>query len=139
MNSFEKFIHFFQAEMPLPGAWGAWHLVSLALTIVLSIVLGIWLKNMGNKGLRIFLIVTSAVLILFEVIKQFVYSLHIENGVAKWDYAWYMFPFHFCSLAMYIGLIAGIIKPGKVQDYLLSFLVTFGIFGGIINRSTLLN
>lgn len=118
--------------MDLPKPWGAWHLVSLGLTIALSIVLGICLRKMGNKGLRIFLISVSSVLILIEIIKQFVYTIHINDGVVTWDYAWYMFPFHFCSLAMYIGLIAGIIKPGKVQDYLLSFLVTFGIFGGLI-------
>ena len=132
MNWFIKFIHFFQSEMPLPETWGSWHLWSLGLTILLSIVLGISLKKMGNKGLRIFLIIVSSILIMFELIKQFVYSLHVENGVATWDYKWYMFPFHFCSLAMYIGLIAGILKPCKTQDYLLSFLVTFGIFGGLI-------
>ena len=118
--------------MPLPPEWGTWHLVSFGLTIVLSIVLGITLRKMSNKGLRVFLIITSSILILFEVIKQFVYTIKINNDVVVWDYEWYMFPFHFCSLAMYVGLIAGIIKPGKVQDYLLSFLVTFGVFGGLI-------
>ena len=132
MNWFVKFIQFFQAGTDLPKPWGTYHLICFGLTIILSIVLGITLRKMNNKGLRIFLIVTSSILILFEVIKQFVYTLHIKDGVATWDYQWYMFPFHFCSLAMYVGLIAGIIKPGKVQDCLLSFLVTFGVFGGLI-------
>ena len=86
MNWFVKFIHFFQAEMPLPQPWGAWHLVSLGLTILLSVVLGICLKNMGNKGLRIFLVSVSSLLIIIEIIKQCVYSLHIDNGVVTWDY-----------------------------------------------------
>ena len=132
MNGFVRFIHFFQAQMSLPLPWEAWHLCSFALTIILSVVLGIVFRKMGNNGLRIFLIIVSSILIIFEIIKQFVYSLYIVDGVAKWDYQWYMFPFHFCSLAMYVGLIAGIIKKGKVQDYLLSFLVTFGMFGGLI-------
>ena len=132
MNGFERFIHFFQKLMPLPPEWGTWHLVSLGLTIVLSIVLGITMRKVGNKGIRIFLIIVGSILILFEAIKQLVYSMHVSGDTVTWDYQWYMFPFHFCSLAMYINLIAGIIKPGKVQDCMLSFLVTFGIFGGLI-------
>ena len=132
MNWFVKFIQIFQVEMETPKEWGTWHLVSWGLTILLSIILGIALRKTGNKGLRIFLIIVSSILLGFEAIKQCVYTLNVNNGVVTWDYQWYMFPFHFCSLAMYVGLIAGIIKPGKVQDCLLSFLVTFGIFAGLI-------
>lgn len=132
MNFIEKIIYFLKAEMPVPGAFSLWHIISLLAVVGACVLAGILMRNVGNKGLRIFLVVTSIVLIFFELLKQGVFSMSVVDGVVKWDYAWYVFPFQFCSMPMYIGLIAGIIRPGKVQDCLLSFLSTFAILAGLI-------
>ena len=68
-------------------------------------------------------------MILFEVYKQLNFSYNPSTDT--WNYQWYAFPFQFCSTPMYILLLVGLTKPGKVQDALCSFLATFGLFAGL--------
>ena len=132
MNFIEKIIYFLQATMDIPQAFSLWHIISLLAVVASCVLAGFFMRKASNKTLRIFLIVTSAVLVVCELLKQGVFSMGVHDGVATWDYAWYVFPFQFCSMPMYIGLVAGIIRPGKVQDCLLSFLSTFAILAGLI-------
>lgn len=128
---FNDFVNFLQTEMPVPSAYGWFHLLSIAIVIGLSIFLGIKFKNASEKKVKIFLLITSIILILFEAYKQLVFSYsYSQDGV--WDFQWYAFPFQFCSTPMYVCLIASLIKKGKVQECLYSFLATFSLFGGLL-------
>lgn len=68
-------------------------------------------------------------MLLLEAYKQLNFSF--DSTAATWDYKWYAFPFQFCSTPMYVMLLAGIVKKGKFQDMLLSYLATFSVFAGI--------
>ncbi len=118
--------------MPVPGMLDLWHIISLVAVAAVTFLAAFLMRKAGNKGLRIFLVITSICLMIFEALKLCVFSMGVNDGVAHWDFAWYVFPFQFCSMPMYIGLLAGILKPGKVQDCLLSFLSTFAILAGLI-------
>lgn len=71
-------------------------------------------------------------MICLELYKQFIFSYSIVDGVITWEYQWYAFPFQFCSTPMYVALIGSLVKKGKFQECLYSFLATFGLFGGLI-------
>ena len=124
----DKFMEFLQSTMETPALYGWYHILCLALVVAAGVILGITFKKASEKKVRIFLIVFSSVMILLEIYKQVIFSY--DNGT--WDYQWYAFPFQFCSTPMYVCLLAGIIKNGKVRESLLSFLATFSLFGGLI-------
>ena len=116
--------------MPTPPDWGSWHIVSIILTAIACIVCGFLMRNASRTKLRIFVGISGGILMLLEVMRQLVFDMFVVDGAAVWDYQWYLFPFHFCSMAMYVSFIAGIIKPSKLQDYLFSFLSSFAILAG---------
>ena len=53
------------------------------------------------------------------------------SGGVEWNYQWYAFPWQFCSIPMYVGVLQGLIKKGKVHDALCGFLATYAVFAGI--------
>ena len=53
------------------------------------------------------------------------------GGNSAWSFQWYAFPFQFCSTPMYLMLIAGILRRGKVYDCIINYLATFALFAGL--------
>jgi len=99
----------------------------LALIIVVFMV--VWtvnyFKNSDTKRIKRYLLIFSVTLLVFELYKQIIYSY--QNG---WSYPWYIFPFQFCSVPMYVALLASITKNKKVYEMSLAFLATYGLFAG---------
>ena len=131
---FNKFVNFLQAEMPTPTLYGWFHLFCVGITIGLAIFLGIKFRNASEHSVRKFLIVTSMILIFFELYKQLIFSYSYDADYV-WDYQWYAFPFQFCSTPMYVCLLAGLLKKGKIQNALFSFLGTYALLGGLLVMS----
>jgi hypothetical protein len=100
--------------------------LSLTLVILGSILAVTRMKRISEKKLNLVLIGFSSILLVFEIYKQIIFSYQ-----ASWSYQWYAFPFQFCSTPMYVALVAGLMKKGKVKEALLSFLATFGLFAAL--------
>ena len=132
MNGFDKFIHAFQYEVKKPPLFGWYHLVALAIILALAAVVIVFRKKISHKTINITLLAVAIILLVLEAVKQCVMSMDVVDGVAQWEYAWKQFPFQFCSAPMYLYLLAGILRKGKVYDTLLCFLATFGLFGGLV-------
>ena len=67
-------------------------------------------------------------LMLFsEVWKQWCLTYILNNG----HYNWWYFPFQLCSIPMYICLILPWIRSPQIYDAFLTFLMDFGMLGGI--------
>jgi len=130
MNGFEKLLELLDGKMETPTAFGWFHILSILVVIGLIVTVVFTCRNLSNKTFKIITITTASVMLLLEVYKQFNYSYNPANG--EWSYQWYAFPFQFCSTPMYVLLLAGLVKPGKFQDFLCSFLATFGLFAGLI-------
>ena len=112
--------------------FGWYHLVALAVIIALVAVVIVFRKKISPKVINISLLTVGIVMVVIEAMKQCVMSMDVVDGVAKWEYAWKQFPFQFCSVPMYLYLVAAILRKGKVYDTLLCFLSTFGLFGGLV-------
>lgn len=102
------------------------HYLSLLLTILLSLWSIKYLKHKSIKQVKAYMLVFSLILITFEIYKQIIFTY--QNS---WDYMWYIFPFQFCSIPMYVGLVAGLTKSQKIFNASLAFLATYGLFAGI--------
>lgn len=134
MKWYEEFMHFLQGKMQTPTWFGWYHILWLAIMVTACVLIYIFRNRISKKGINITLLVAGIVLILLEVYKQIIYSFNYNggNGNSTWSYQWYSFPFQFCSTPMYLMLLAGILRKGKVYDCILCYLSTFALFGGLV-------
>ena len=113
--------------------FGWYHLLALFLVAIVTIFVAIRFKYADDKTMRIILAVLGCTCLVFETYKQLVFSFHYDPVAmtSSWSYQWYAFPFHFCSIPMYLAPLAAILKPGRVRQAIINFLGTFGLFGGL--------
>ena len=128
LSLFEKIIGFLSFELnEIPTMYGWFHLMFIGIFTGLTIICAKRFKGSSTKDLDIFLRIVSVIMLIFEVYKQFVFTI---DG-STWDYQWYAFPFQFCSVPMYVMLLASFLKEGKIKQSLYAFLGTYGLFGGL--------
>ncbi len=131
MEFWKSVLAFLDAEMETPQSYGWFHLLFIALTIGGAVLLCVLHKKDDPDRVRKIILITAIVVIVIEIYKQINYSFSYSGEVVEFDYQWYAFPFQFCSTPMYVGLLAGIIKKGKVHDALCAYLATYVLFAGI--------
>lgn len=130
MAFFQAILAFLDSSMETPLPYGWFHLLWFALSFLALIPLCRYPKNPSDAHVRRVVWITALVVAVLEVYKQINYTFSYENGIAA-DYQWYAFPFQFCSTPMYVGLLAGIIKKGKVHESLCAYLATYALFAGL--------
>ena len=112
--------------METPPPYGAFHLTFLILGF-LAAGLAAWrLRRLGEKGSRILLFSAGLFLLLIEIWKQLFFTFYIGRG----EYQWYVFPFHMCSVPMYLLLAAPFLKEGRLRGSLLHFMMIYNLLGG---------
>jgi hypothetical protein len=129
MTLLENILRIFDLQMTKPGLFGWFHLMWIALVILGSLGLCL-LHKKKSPGTPNVLLFVSVVVALLEIYKQINYSFSYTDGI-RFDFQWYAFPFQFCSTPMYVGLLAGIFRKGKLHDALCAYLATFSVFAGI--------
>lgn len=115
-------------RMTTPTWWGWFHILCVILTIGATVLLCLLYKRGKIKNPRNVVFYTALIVIALEIYKQIQYSFSYDGSVI-FDYQWYAFPWQFCSMPMYVGLLAGLTR-GKLQSFLYSFLATFAVFAG---------
>lgn len=130
MSFWQNVLCFLDAEMTKPEPYGWFHLLWFALSIIAAVALCIWHKKSGSPQ-RVWAVVfgVSITVALMEVYKMINYSFSYKDGIT-FDFEWYAFPWQFCSTPMYAGLLAGVLRKGKVYDALCAYLATFALFAG---------
>jgi hypothetical protein len=116
--------------MTVPKPYGIFHLVFFALSIIIAIILCATQKNGDDKRVRRVVFITAVIVTVLEIYKQINYSFSYGDAI-KFDYQWYAFPWQFCSMPMYVGLLTGLFRRGRVHNALCAFLATYSIFAGI--------
>lgn len=129
MVFFTKLLRLMDLKMTTPTLFGWFHILWLVLMVGATVLLCLWHKKRGSDPGKVLLWVSICV-ILLEIYKQINYSFSYKGGI-DFDYQWYAFPFQFCSTPMYVGLLSGLIRKGKVHDALCAYLATFSTFAGI--------
>ena len=131
MDILVKILEMMDYQIEAPEVFGWFHWLWIGLTIAVSVALCLWHKRSGTEDRVRRVVFGNAILvILLEVYKMINYSFSYENGIT-FDFQWYAFPWQFCSTPMYIGLLAGIIRKGKIHESLMAYLATFSIFAGL--------
>ncbi len=130
MTFWQSLLSFLDSSMETPLPYGWFHVCFFILSFLAAIPLCRYPQNPSQTHVRRVVWVTALIVALLEVYKQINYSFSYENGIT-YDYQWYAFPFQFCSTPMYVGLLAGIFKKGKIHDSLCAYLATYAVFAGL--------
>ena len=124
-------LEFLDAQMQTPTMYGWFHLLFFAVSIAAGILLCIRCKQAKAGFIWKLLLVVSILTLVLEAYKQINYTFSYDGQGVSADYQWYAFPFQFCSTPMYVGLLAGALRKGKVHDALCAYLGTYALFAGL--------
>jgi len=137
MKFLQTVFQFIDADMERPMPYGWFHLMFVGITILGAILLCLFRRYRMKKGKdtagmgNAVVLATALLVAALEIYKQIVYSFSISDGQFVYDYQWYAFPWQFCSMPMYAGLLVGVFRRGKIHDALMAFLATYAVFAGI--------
>ena len=112
-----------------PRPFGVFHLTALGIVLGLFVLMILLHRRLpkSHKAIQCVLSVFALALLLLEIGKQLVCSYDTAVG---WAYNWEKFPFQFCSVPIYVALIAMCLPNGKVRQALLCFLATYSPVAG---------
>lgn len=127
MTFLENILRILDLKMTQPSLYGWFHIVSLVLTVAATVALCRWGKQWNPRRV---VLITAVIVAVLEVYKQINYSFSYTDGI-RFDYQWYAFPFQFCSTPMYIGLLAGLTRKGKIHNAANAYLATYAVFAGV--------
>lgn len=106
--------------------YGLFHCIFFALTIAAMVFAVIYTLKNGEKNLYFLYVLSSVLMWIGELYKQFCYSF--QTGTFK--YNWYFFPWQFCSTPLYTFLFCAIAKKGKLYDVVSAYNATYALFAG---------
>lgn len=130
MSFLQSVLDVLNTKGAVPGLYGWYHIMWLAITVAVAVGLCLWQKKVPADRQRMVVLITAVVVVILEIYKQINYSFSYADGIS-FSYQWYAFPFQFCSTPMYVGLLAGLLPKGKVSNALMSYLATFAVFAGL--------
>ena len=133
----EKILFALKNTMNVPTVFGAFHLVTIAAVIVVTVLLCVFFRDANNKTYRIILLIIWSIMATFEVIKHFIcsYDITADNQII-WGYDWAAFPLQLCSFPLYVLPFVACLKDGKVREALSTFSFTFLLLGGVAVMAT---
>lgn len=130
MHFFVDVLRVMDTQMETPQLYGWFHLLWLAITFLSAFGLCAWhRKNGDERRVRKVVFSVALLVIILEIYKMINYSFSYEDGIV-FDFQWYAFPWQFCSTPMYVGLLTGLFRKGKVHDCLCAYLATYAVFAG---------
>ena len=128
----QGFFDFLEIQMAKPDSFGWFHLLFVAITIAVTVLLIVKFKDCSDKTFRRIALISWVVMVVFEIYKQIVFTFSCTDGVVTGNYQWYDFPFQLCSSPLYMLPFVAFMKEGKVRDFFQSFISTFALFGGLV-------
>lgn len=118
-------------QMKTPTLYGPYHLFWLVAVVVCTLALCLRARQHSHRQVCNVVLGVALLVTALEIYKQINYSFGYSTGAIEFSYQWYAFPFQFCSTPMYIGLLAGIFRKGKLHDHLCAYLATYAVFAGL--------
>lgn len=129
MELWQAFLRLLDTQGAEPTSFGYYHLLWLTIIAAASVLMAFLGRRHSGKQVTNVVLFTAIFVAALEILKQINYTF--GDGSAEAAYQWYAFPFQFCSTPMYIGLLAGIIRRGRVHDSLCAYLATYAVFAGL--------
>ncbi len=114
-----------------PKPYSQYHLTWIIAVAAIALVLALLFSRVSDKTARIIIASAWAVMLIMELLKQFVNCIHISGEEITWRYNFGVFPYHFCSTPLYVLPMAAFMKDGYRRNTAIVFLATFAVIGGL--------
>ena len=121
----------FSLTMTEPVNFGWFHWLSIVIVISATVVICKLFKDCPDKTVRLISAIVWGIMLALEIYKQLIFGFGVEDGRLAWDYAWYAFPFQFCSSPLYILPIIAFAKNEKIRGACIFYMMTFSLFAGL--------
>ena len=131
MSLFERIVFAIQREVDTPSLYGPYHLISLFLVILGTLVLCVRLRNAGWGTVRRILSLSLVTMVILELCKQLILAMTVEDGMVEWEYSWFSFPYQFCSTPIYVIPFVIFSPDGRIRNACLAFLSSYSLFAGL--------
>ncbi len=115
MNFWIAVLELFDLQMTKPGMYGWFHILWLILTAVSIVLLCRYGQKGNEKRTRYIVLITAIIVTVLEIYKQINYTFSVDGNSIATHFQWYAFPFQFCSMPMYVGLLAGVVKKANCK------------------------
>ena len=129
MELWQSFLRFLNTQGEEPASFGYYHLMWLAIVVAATIWMAFIGQKHSHKQVTNVVLTTAIIVAVLEILKQINYTF--GDGSSTPEYLWYAFSFQFCSTPLYIGLLAGLIRRGRIHDCLCAYLATYAVFAGL--------
>lgn len=129
MEFWKSILAFFNTSATTPTNFGIFHIACLILTIGLTAFAVIRGRQHSEDKVCKVVFFTAVLVAVLEVYKQINFTF--GDGSGEPAYMWYAFPWQFCSTPMYIGLLVGIFRRGRIHNCLCAYLATYAVFAGL--------
>lgn len=131
MNILVKLYNFLTTTAEAPKTFGIYHFICILSIILISVFVCRKFKDCSDEILRRLTACVWGIILVLEIYKQLIYGFSVEDGRFVWDYAWYIFPFQFCSSPLYILPFIAFSKNEKLRDACVAYMITFSLFAGL--------
>lgn len=131
MNVLKLVLDFLQTNCTPPAIYGGFHITMLFIMVLFTVILCVAGKNCSDKAFRNIMLVCWIINLIGEIYAGLMFSYSGSDGAITFDYAWYMFPFQFCSSPAYVLPFLVLLKRGRAYDGFLAFTATYSLFAGL--------
>ena len=131
MEFFGKIINFLDYRIETPTPYGAFHIVSLILLILVCFLIVLNSSKISEKIYRKVILFSWITIVILELYKQFNFSFSYEENKVVFDYQWYAFPYQFCSTPLYVLPFIAFAKNDKIYYPCVAYIMTYSLFAGL--------
>ena len=124
-----KFLEMTHWKMETPKSYGALHLSVMLIGFFLCFFIAYLLRHKSEKTVKVIILTIGITLAVAEVYKQLMYKFIICPDEL---YNWGAFPFHLCSIPMYLCLIIPFLKKGATQQTMYDFIMSYSLLSGFV-------
>lgn len=131
MKLLEGLISVINIEMEEPAAYGGFHLFCALVVAFLGALLALRYKDSGDRTFRQVIGAMFFVMFAFELMKQTLFCMSVEEGRVVYEYNWTDFPFQLCSTPLYVLPLLAFAPDGWLRDMAAAYTMTFAFIGGL--------
>ena len=131
MKLLEGLVYISNIEMEEPTAFGGFHLFSILLVVFLGTLLALGHKDSGEGTFRRVIGAMFFVMLGFEIVKQTVLCMSVEEGRIVYEYNWTEFPFQLCSTPLYVLPLLAFLPDGWLRDMAAAYTMSYAFIGGL--------
>jgi hypothetical protein len=116
-------------KMERQPLFGVFHLTYVFIGLFICVLAALFFKKHFKSKQKVILFCVWIILLLSEIYKQLFWYYVIEYDT----YNWILFPFHLCSMPLYLLPFVIFLPEGRITNAIQTFLGSYCVAGGLVS------